>query len=309
MFEDELLPVHSIILQFLIWKVGCVYKTECHDWLCNHTTTKYSTRSAMFGKSAKNHWSLLGAKWCHHAVVEALSPHWIAPSSTPNVQKVIDKHYMQWMGIWSPHCAVTTKWTRFGKSAEIIDHCWVPNDIPSCSHRGSHPTWNDSHNQSKHIKGDWQTLYAVDEDMKPLSCCYCTTLMRPDLESQLKIIDHFWVPNDTSMQSQRLSNTLNDSHNQAKHIKGDWQRLYASCCYHHTCGTIVGLDLESQLKSWITAGCQMIPSCSCWGSKPHMEWFPYPLQTYKRWLTSIHGSGWGCGAPIMLLPTHLWDWT
>ncbi len=65
--------------------------------------------------------------------------------------------------------------------------------------------------------------------------------------------------------------TLNDSHNQAKHIKGDWQRLYASCCYHHTCGTIVGLDLESQLKSWITAGCQMIPSCSDWDSHPTLN--------------------------------------
>ena len=66
----------------------------------------------------------------HHAVVEALSIHWMAPTSTPNIQKVIVKHYIQWMGIWSPHCAVTTKGTSLESQLKIIDHCccWVPND-------------------------------------------------------------------------------------------------------------------------------------------------------------------------------------
>jgi hypothetical protein len=41
----------------------------------------------------------------------------------------------------------------------------------------------------------------------------------------------------------------------------------------------------------------------------HMEWFPHPLQTYKRsLLTNIICSWWGYGAPTMLLPPHLWDW-
>ena len=45
--------------------------------------------------------------------------------------------------------------------------------IPSCSGWGSHPTWNDSHIHSKHIKGRyWQILYAVDGDMEPPPCCY-----------------------------------------------------------------------------------------------------------------------------------------
>ncbi len=40
---------------------------------------------------------------------------------------------------------------------------------------------------------------------------------------------------------------------------------------HHAVTTIlVGPDLESQLKSWITAGSQMIPSCSGRGS--HSTW-------------------------------------
>ena len=39
----------------------------------------------------------------------------------------------------------------------------------------------------------------------------------------------------------------------------------------------------------------------------HMGWFPHPLKACKRWLTSFVCCGWGYGAPIMLLPPHLWD--
>ena len=35
-----------------------------------------------------------------------------------------------------------------------------------------------------------------------------TTLVGQDLESQLKIIDHCWVPNDTIMQWLRLSSHM-----------------------------------------------------------------------------------------------------
>ena len=63
--------------------------------------------------------------------------------------------------------------------------------------------------------------------------------------------------------------TLNGSHNYSKHMKGNWQILYAvdgdmgppTCCYHHTCGTKFG---KAELKSSITAGGQMILSCIGW---------------------------------------------
>ena len=72
--------------------------------------------------------------------------------------------------------------------------------------------------------------------------------------------------------------------------------------HHAVTTTLVGSHLENQLKSWITAGCQMIPSCSGWGSHP--TWNDSHI---KRWLTNILCCGWGYGAPIMLLPPHLWD--
>ena len=99
--------------------------------------------------------------------------HGMIPTSTPNIYKVIDKHYMLWMGIWSLHHAVTT--TLVGPDLESQVKLWISAGcqmIPSCSGWGSHPAWNDSHINSKHIQGDCQTLYAVDGDMEPPSCCY-----------------------------------------------------------------------------------------------------------------------------------------
>jgi hypothetical protein len=64
-------------------------------------------------------------------VVEALIPHGMIPTLTPNIFKVIATHYMLWMGIDMeppPCCYHHTCGIAFGKSAEIMDHCWVPND-------------------------------------------------------------------------------------------------------------------------------------------------------------------------------------
>ena len=70
----------------------------------------------------------------------------------------------------------------------------------------------------------------------------------------------------------------------------------------------MGPDLESQqLTSLITAGCQIIPSWIGWDSHPTWNNFPHPLQPYKLLLTSFICCGWRYGAPIMLLPPHLWD--
>jgi hypothetical protein len=41
--------------------------------------------------------------------------------------------------------------------------------------------------------------------------------------------------------------------------------------HHAVTTTLVGLDLASQLKSWITVGCQMIPACIGSGSKPTLN--------------------------------------
>jgi hypothetical protein len=112
------------------------------------------------------------------------------------------------MGIWSLCHAVTT--TLVGPDLESQVKSWISAGcqmIPSCSGWGSHPTWNDSHINSKHIQGDCQTLYDVDGDMEPPSCCYhhtCGTRFGKSGE----IMDLCWVSNDTIMQWLRLSSHM-----------------------------------------------------------------------------------------------------
>ena len=47
--------------------------------------------------------------------------------------------------------------------------------------------------------------------------------------------------------------------------------------HHAVTTTLVEPDLECQMKSWSTAGCQMIPSCSGWGSHP--LWHDYQIHS------------------------------
>jgi hypothetical protein len=46
-------------------------------------------------------------KWFHGTVVEALNPHKMVPTFTPNIYKVIDSVQMLWMGVWIHHHAFT----------------------------------------------------------------------------------------------------------------------------------------------------------------------------------------------------------
>ena len=39
-------------------------------------------------------------------------------------------------------------------------------------------------------------------------------------------------------------------------------------CHHAVTTTLVSIDLGSQMKSWVTAGCQTMPWSTGWGSKP-----------------------------------------
>jgi hypothetical protein len=97
-------------------------------------------------KVSWNHWSLLGAKWYHHAVVEALIPHGMIPKSTLNIYKVIDKHCMHWMGIWSPIMLLSPHlWDQISK---VSLKSWITTGcqmLPSCSCLGSKTPLNGSH--------------------------------------------------------------------------------------------------------------------------------------------------------------------
>jgi len=73
-------------------------------------------------KVSWNHGSLLGVKWYHHAVVEALIPHGMILTSILYMSIV--------NGVMEPQscCYHHTCGTGFRKSADIMDHCWVSND-------------------------------------------------------------------------------------------------------------------------------------------------------------------------------------
>jgi hypothetical protein len=212
-------------------------------------------------KISWNHGSLLGVKWYHHAVVEALIPHGMIPTLKGDCQTIYAVD-----GDMEPSscCYHHTCGTRFGSQVKL----WISAGcqmIPSCSGWGSHPAWNDSHIHSKHIQGDWQALYAVDGDMEPPPCCYhhtCGTGFEKSAEKSWITAGCQMIPSCSGWDSHP---TWNNSHIHFEYVYAvDGDMEPPSCCYHHTCGT----RFESQLKSWITAGCQMIPSCSGWGSHP-----------------------------------------
>ena len=82
---------------------GSMEESSCHYYLLPHLLAQIWEVS----------WDLCclhcAHKWCHGAVVEALTPHEMSPTSTPNIYKVIDNLNMLWMGVWRSHHTITTK--------------------------------------------------------------------------------------------------------------------------------------------------------------------------------------------------------
>jgi len=167
---------------------------------------------------------------------------------------------MLWMGICSPHHAVTTTLVRPDLVRQLIS--LITAGILSCISWGSKPMWNCTHISSKHIKSDWQHSYAVDGDMEPPLCCYhhtCGTWFGKSAE----IMDHFWVPNDTIMHWLMLLTHMVESGRQTLYaVDGEMEPP------SYAVTTTLSPVLESQLILLITSGCQMIPSCIGWRSTP-----------------------------------------
>ncbi len=72
-----------------------------------------------------------------------------------------------------------------------------------CSGWGSRPTWNGSHIHLKHIQGDWQHSYAVDDQMDPSPCCYQRTCW-PRFGDMTKILGWSYFLNHTNLKWLRL---------------------------------------------------------------------------------------------------------
>ena len=130
-----------------------------------------------------NYGSLLGCKWHHCTVAEALIQHGMVTISPPNIWEVLDKLHMLWMGM-APYSAYYhyhhLSRPRFGKSSEIMVHCW----IPLYSGWGSNPTWNGSNISSQHMRCGW----AYGSIIRP----YVNNMCRPRIGKSSEII-HCWA--------------------------------------------------------------------------------------------------------------------
>ena len=93
-------------------------------------------------------------------------------------------------------------------------------------------------------------------------------------------------------------------------LKGGWQASYAvdghmvpySAHYHHLSCPRFGKSSEIMVHCW-----PAIDSIVQWlRIKPNMEWFPYLLPTYARWLTTFIRCGWAYEAIIRPILLRVW---
>jgi len=226
------------------------------------------------GTGLEKTWSIMDHCWVTTTIMIPSTSGWNSKPtwtmvSTPHISKVIHNLliHMLWMGIWSPHHAVTTTLVGPGLESQlkslITTRCKM---IPSCSGWGSHPTWNGSHFHFKHIKSYWQPSYMLWMGIWSPHHAVTTTLVGPNLESptrwQMKPSCSGWGSHPTM--------------EWFPHPLKAYKRglTYFICCgwgsvapHHAFTSTLVGPDLECQLKSLMTSGRQMISSCIVWGSK------------------------------------------
>ena len=123
-----------------------------------------------------------------------------------------------------------------------------------------------------------------------------TTLVGHSFRNSAEIFVCWWVKNEPLCIGWGSKPTWNGSHIPSIHIQGVWQLSYAvdgdmdpsSSHSHHTCrprfgksAEILGhcLELNEAFVQWLRL-------------QTHMEWFPHPLHTYTRRLTSFICSGW-----------------
>jgi hypothetical protein len=112
-------------------------------------------------------------KWCHGAVVEALTQHGMPPHPLQTyIYKVIDCGW-EYGGVIMLY--YQTCWPRFGKSIELCHLCahnWCHGTvvIEALNPHGMAPT--STPNIYQKLEGDWQPSYAVDGSMDPSLCHY-----------------------------------------------------------------------------------------------------------------------------------------
>ena len=129
-------------------------------------------------------------KWSHYAIVEAVEPFKLHPTSMSFIYKVFEHLTQLWMGIWRHiHSATTTEVSPdLGELAEIIDDVNVEM-IPIRSHWGCRTFQTASHIHVIHLLGVWTLSTVVDGHMTAHSHPYHHRVF-PRIEKVLW--NHIW---------------------------------------------------------------------------------------------------------------------
>jgi hypothetical protein len=209
------------------------------------------------------------------------------PISTAYICKVFVINHILWIDRWINHHAYYhTWWTRFAYSQLSGDAAGVQM-LSWWSCLGSRPTWIGPHTHGIHMQGVWHHSYAMDWLIDPLSCLYWHTCWTRFAYSW-KIEWRSWATNDIMVRCGWVFKpTWHGPHIHCViHMQGvihhsyamDWPIDQPSCCYQHTCWTILANSWKFELRSWGTNNIMV----EWLRLQTHMEWSPYPLHTYAR---------------------------
>jgi len=128
-------------------------------WIHQNHITTFTCRP---GVGKLNSGSRLGYYWHHCAMIYALDPPRMVPTSMSNICKVFDKLHMLWKGLWihQHHIATAFVGQELGNQLKF----WVTPLLlltPMYNGWGSRPTQNGSHIHVQHMQGVWQASNAV----------------------------------------------------------------------------------------------------------------------------------------------------
>jgi hypothetical protein len=132
-------------------------------------------------------------KWSHYAIIEAVEPFKLHPTSMSYIYKVFEHLKQLWMGIWQHIHTVTTTDVSpdLGELAEIIDdvnlktiplhYCWGCRTFQTASHI------HEIHHIT-HIQRGWAHWYAVHWRTAEALLHSVPTLLGSDFE----VLGHLW---------------------------------------------------------------------------------------------------------------------
>ncbi len=143
--------------------IGCVYSDWAPSYAVDgHMDAPLHCYTCAGGGQILGNWGKVEPKW-HGVMVEAVSHHWLHPTSILEVYNVLKHLHMLWMGIWvHPYtvihlCRWGQNFVNLGKG-EAKMMLW-------CHGWGCKPPMTASHIHISFIESVWGPSYAVDGHM------------------------------------------------------------------------------------------------------------------------------------------------